>query len=237
MQVRQKPTGSLKYDPAASQSQSSAKRLRVESQMEEVIEIKDDDEEEDMTAIAQLASKKMRFEVEVKKRELRSLKGKKQEAVAKVKKFSSELEAVLESIEKEKESLKQHEKEEKSYKKEAAGYEIEIEALYRKQMDALKLKAEKRILRKGDEAAIKRSKEQGSRLEQQLDEAKLEVEKVEKEMADLPSAPGYSQDMLSLLDNQIAAKRIELECPVCFEESTPPIYTCIAQHLVCAKCR
>merc|ERR1719432_299955 len=79
--------------------------------------------------------------------------------------------------------------------------------------------------------------EHGTRLKRQREEAKLEVEKVEKEIADLPAAPGYSQDMLTLLDNQIAAKRRELECPVCFEESAPPIYTCNAQHLVCAKCR
>ena len=244
MQVRQQPTGSLKCNPGAATNedaapaatQTSSKRLREESEMEEVIEIKDD-EEEDVTAIAALASKKMKFEVEVKKAELKSLKVQKQEAVDKVKKISSELEAVQQLTEQQKESFKQHKREEKSFKKQAEGYEVEIEALYQKQMDALKLKAEKRLLAKGDEAAINMSKEQGTRLERQLDEARLEVEKVEKEIADLPSAPGYSQDMLSLLDNQIAAKRRELECPVCFEESAPPIYTCVAQHLVCAKCR
>ena len=68
-------------------------------------------------------------------------------------------------------------------------------------------------------------------------EAKLEVKKIEQEIASLPTAPGYNQDMLSLLDDQITAKRGELECPVCFEECAPPIYTCIAQHLVCAECR
>ena len=240
MQVRQEPTGSLKCNPGAAtneDAQTSSKRLREESQMEEVIEIKDDNEEEDVTAIAALASKKMKFEVEVKKAELKSLKVQKQEAVDKVRKISSELEAVQELTEQQKETLKQHKREEKSFKKQAEGYEVQIEALYQKQTDALKLKAEKRGLAKGDEAAINMSKEQGTRLERQLDEARLEVEKVEKEIADLPSAPGYSQDMLSLLDNQIAAKRRELECPVCFEESAPPIYTCVAQHLVCAKCR
>ena len=244
MQVRQEPTGSLKCNPGAATNedaapaatQTSSKRLREESEMEEVIEIKDD-EEEDVTAIAALASKKMRLEVEVKKAELKSLKVQKQEAVDKVKKISSELEAVHESTGQQKESLKQHRREEKSFKKQAEGYEVEIVALYKKQIDALKLKAEKRDLAKGDEAAISMSKEQGTRLERQLEEAKLEIEKVEKEIAYLPSAPGYSQEMLSLLDNQIAAKRRELECPVCFEECAPPIYTCIAQHLVCVKCR
>ena len=166
MQVRQEPTGSLKCNPGAATNedaapaatQTSSKRLREESEMEEVIEIKDD-EEEDVTAIAALASKKMRLEVEVKKAELKSLKVQKQEAVDKVRKISSELEAVQELTEQQKETLKQHKREEKSFKKQAEGYEVEIEALYQKQMDALKLKAEKRGLVKGDEAAITMSKE------------------------------------------------------------------------------
>jgi len=242
--VQQEPTVSLKInqgeasneDAAPLASQTTNKRLREEAQMGEVIEIKDD-EEEDVTAIAALASKKMRFEVEVKKQELKNLKVKKQEAVDKVKKISSELEAVHELTEQQKGLLKQHKGEEKSYEKQVEAFETEIEALRRKRMDASQLKAEKRLLAKDDEAAINMSKEKGTRLERQLGEAKLEIKKVEKEIADLPSAPGYNQDMLNLLDNQIAAKKRELECPVCFEEAVPPIYTCNAQHLVCVKCR
>merc|ERR1719341_1859954 len=146
--------------------------------MGEVIEIKDDEE-----AIAALASKKMRFVVEVKKQELKNLKVKKQEAVDKVKKILTELEAVHELTEQQKGLLKQHKGEEKSYEEQAAAYEIEIEALHRKHMDALKLKAEKQLLAKDDEASINMSKEKGTRLESQLGEAKLEVEKVEKEIA------------------------------------------------------
>jgi len=243
--VQQEPTVSLKCNPGEATNedavplapQTTSKRLREEAQMGEVIVIKDDEEEEDVTAITATASKKMRFEVEVKKQELKNLKVKKQEAVDKVKKISTELEAVHELTEQQKGLLKQHKGEEKSYEEQAAAYEIEIEALHRKHMDALKLKAEKQLLAKDDEAAINMSKEKGTRLESQLGEAKLEVKAVEKEIADLPNAPGYNQDMLSLLDNQIAAKRRELECPVCFEECAPPIYTCNAQHLVCAKCR
>jgi len=243
-EVQQEPTVSLKCNPGETTNedaaplarQTTSNRLREESQMGEIIEIKEE-EEEDLTAIAALASKRIRFEVEVKKQELKNLKVQKQEAVNQVKKISAELEAVHESTEHQKGLLKQHKGEEKSYKEQAEAYQIEIEALCRKLMDALKLKDEKSLLAKDDEAAISMSKEKGTMLERQLDEAKLKVEKVEKEIADLPSAPGYSPDMLSLLDNQIAAKRRELECPVCFEECATPIYTCNAQHLVCAKCR
>ena len=79
--------------------------------------------------------------------------------------------------------------------------------------------------------------EKVSRLEGRLEEVKHLIEEVEKKIADLPTAPVYSQEMLSILEKQIAVKRKELECPVCFEESAPPIYTCVAQHLICAKCR
>ena len=39
------------------------------------------------------------------------------------------------------------------------------------------------------------------------------VKKLDEQIAGLPPASGYSQDVLSLLE--IAAKRKELECPVC----------------------
>ena len=70
-----------------------------------------------------------------------------------------------------------------------------------------------------------------------LEKTNSNVKKLDKSLADLPSAHGFSQDYVSLLDDQIATRRKELECPVCFEEAAPPIYTCVAQHLVCAKCR
>ena len=74
-------------------------------------------------------------------------------------------------------------------------------------------------------------------LKEGLEKTNSNVKKLEKNLADLPSAHGFSEDYVSLLDEQIATRRKELECPVCLEEAAPPIYSCIAQHLVCAKCR
>ena len=213
----------------------SGKRLRGDPQPEDVVQISDEEEEE--TAIDELASKKMRLEVEVKKAELKSLRSQKQAAVDKVKEISSELEAVHKLIGEEKECLKQHKEEEKSYKKQAETYDIEIQALQRKRDDVLKLKAEKRRSVKGCHLNISIRELEETSLKGKLDKANLNVKKFDQEIADLPAAPGYSQDMLSLLDSQIAGKKRELECPVCFEESAPPIYTCTAQHLVCANCR
>ena len=238
----QESTGSSKSKPVeATEAKTSAKvvrsgkRLRGDPQPEDVVQISDEEEEE--TAIDELASKKMRLEVEVKKAELKSLRSQKQAAVDKVKEISSELEAVHKLIGEEKEYLKQHKEEEKSYKKQAETYDIEIQALQRKRDDVLKLKAEKRRSAKGCQLNISIRELEDTSLKGKLDEANLNVKKFDQEIADLPAAPGYSQDMLSLLDSQIAGKKRELECPVCFEVSAPPIYTCTAQHLVCANCR
>ena len=215
----------------------SGKRLRGDPQPEEIVQISDEEEEEEETAIAELASKKMRLEVEVKKAELKSLRSQKQVAVDKVKEIFSELETVRNLIGEEKECLKQYKEEEKSYKKQAETYDIEIQALKQKRDDVRKLKAEKRRSAKVCQFGINMRELEETSLEGRLSEANLNIKKFEQEIADLPAAPGYSQDMLSLLDSQIAGKRRELECPVCFEESAPPIYTCTAQHLVCASCR
>ena len=87
------------------------------------------------------------------------------------------------------------------------------------------------------QASLKRREGRMRHLKEKLEETSNSVRKLEKNLEDLPSAPGFSQDYVSLLDNQIATRRKELECPVCFDEVAPPIYTCVAQHLVCAKCR
>ena len=74
-------------------------------------------------------------------------------------------------------------------------------------------------------------------LKEGLEKTNSNVKKLEKNLADLPSAHGFSEDYVSLLDEQIATRRKELECPVCLEEAAPPIYSCVAQHLVCGNCR
>jgi len=63
------------------------------------------------------------------------------------------------------------------------------------------------------------------------------VEELQHQIKDLPEAPGYNPSMLKQLDDQISQMMDELECPVCFHECSPPIYTCEAQHLICANCR
>ena len=43
--------------------------------------------------------------------------------------------------------------------------------------------------------------------------------------------------MLDFLTNSILEKESELECPVCLETATIPIYSCQESHIICSSCR
>jgi len=46
-----------------------------------------------------------------------------------------------------------------------------------------------------------------------------------------------NMQLLDYIDNKIAAKEKELECPVCFEVASAPIFMCSDLHLICSDCR
>ena len=180
--------------------------------------------EEHVTTIAEAASKKMKLELTAKTKEMKRLVLEKEESVETMNKISAELGAVHELIGEDRGFLRKFEEEESVNQK-------RIEVLQQRNEELTRLKG-------GRHTAVKLGEEKVLRLERQHEEAKVRIVEVEKKIADLPTATAdYSQEMLSILEKQIAVKRRELECPICFEESTPPIYTCVAQHLICAKCR
>ena len=113
----------------------------------------------------------------------------------------------------------------------------QIRDLQKRKEKELLLKIEVQKSVKASQAKISQKEEEEKNLKLRHEEAKEEVKKVEEEIIKLPSAPGYSQEVLDLINNQIDSKKADLECPVCFEECSPPIYTCQAQHPVCASCR
>ena len=43
--------------------------------------------------------------------------------------------------------------------------------------------------------------------------------------------------LLEYIDSKIEAKEKELECPVCFEVASVPIFCCDDQHIICSDCR
>ena len=46
-----------------------------------------------------------------------------------------------------------------------------------------------------------------------------------------------TKEQVKSLEAQISGMSLELECPVCFNVCSPPIYMCLAQHPVCSGCR
>ena len=196
-----------------------------------------DGEEKEEKEIVELARKKMRLEVEVKKKEMNGLKQKKEAAFDKATQLCSELEEVQKFIDAEKESLEQLKREEKSSREKVESFELQIIEL-RRRIDAERsLELEKQLLVERSQNKISQKTKEEDILKRRYEEAKEELKKVEEAIVVLPSALGYSPDMLELLDKQIIAKRAELGCFVCLEECSPPIYTCQAQHPICANCR
>merc|ERR1719318_2407039 len=65
----------------------------------------------------------------------------------------------------------------------------------------------------------------------------LAGESVVKKNEDLASEnKKHKDDMKSFLDKSISAKEALLECPVCYQTASPPIYKCSMEHLLCNKC-
>ena len=73
----------------------------------------------------------------------------------------------------------------------------------------------------------------------------IEISSDDEETEDMmkPKKTAATEENLSTkalaeaLEKQISSMSVELECPVCLNECSPPIFTCLAQHPVCAECR
>jgi len=200
------------------------------SPVPKITEARDHEQEEDVGKIAQQASKKMKLEVSAKVREMESLKFQREAAVQKGKLISSAIESTQNVLDQDREILRMHEAGEQFDKKRLERINKEREGIM------MTLAARQSVIQQY-QSSVRGREERTRKLKEKLEETNTNVKKFEKNLADLPSAPGFSQDVVSLLDNQIAAKRKELLCPVCLEEAVPPIYSCVAQHLVCANCR
>ena len=90
------------------------------------------------------------------------------------------------------------------------------------------------------------------KLENFLDEAAAEIEEtkkgLEKEVTEFKvqlgesgspksEAEPESLELLSEYNSLIESRGKELECPVCLEVASPPLFCCEDQHLICSQCR
>ena len=164
-----------------------------------------------MTRIAELATRKMNLEVGAKMKEMEDLKAQKEMAKEELKHISSELDQVCRFVAQERIIVSKHEKERTSDQQKIE----KLKELVKKLEDG---QSARQIVILKHQAAIKEKEAQRANLKAKFEEVENNVKKLDEQIAGLPSSLGYSQDVLSLLNVQIAAKRKELECPVCFEE-------------------
>ena len=201
------------------------------------LEANEDIPDEDEVNIFKAASQKMRLEVAAKTSELKGLRSRKENAVENLQNISSQMTAVQRKIEEHGEVLEQYEKEEEADRRRLEALELEIQERKYRKKELLRVKEARQVMIRGRLILLNRRKNEEISLGVQCQSTLRQINSAEQQIANLPNASGYSQEKLQELEDQIAAKKSELECPVCYEEAAPPIYTCVAQHLVCAKCR
>ena len=72
---------------------------------------------------------------------------------------------------------------------------------------------------------------------QEVLDSKRQLIELEEDLEALPTEMGYNQQRLQLLEKQINALQKDLECPICLNPCTSPIFSCPSQHPVCSTCR
>merc|ERR1719300_961643 len=79
-----------------------------------------------------------------------------------------------------------------------------------------------------------------SQLEKEIEDIKVRQEKHRsQEMAKnkIKKLQPENLRLLEYIDSKIEAKEKELECPVCLEVASVPIFCCDDQHIICSDCR
>jgi len=96
-------------------------------------------------------------------------------------------------------------------------------------------------LREMDE--LKMSKDSASYLfretKETINEVELEISKLDAEMgstAAIDISSNKTDSLKEILMEVITQKEEDLQCPVCYLVSPPPLYKCTREHLICSKC-
>merc|ERR1719507_1164714 len=91
------------------------------------------------------------------------------------------------------------------------------------------------------EAEVAENKQSKRQLEGVIGSLKARIDalaKVGTNTADtVDKAKLETQRFLENINKRIEDKETDLECPVCMEVSTSPIFSCDEQHIICSDCR
>ena len=97
-----------------------------------------------------------------------------------------------------------------------------------------KLSTKKKDIERVISSLIYKTKHELSFLETEVKSLKDKLPQPEKKPA---SPKPQSISLLAFINRKISSKEGELECPVCLEEASSPIFMCSQLHLVCSSCR
>jgi len=119
--------------------------------------------------------------------------------------------------------------------------ETEIQSFEKKLKE---VKREKLFLKDQRDGAIMKR----SRKREELGSLQVKIAKIEEEIKETFVVAGErlsrrneelvenNTAMKEFLRETISKKESGLECPVCFHTSSPPIYKCVKEHLICSNC-
>ena len=83
--------------------------------------------------------------------------------------------------------------------------------------------------------------EKCSSIETNIKDLRSKLSKTSRAIENLPNEEVTpvepNKQLLDFIDKQIADKEKDLECPVCLEVASAPIFMCSEQHLICTNCR
>ena len=221
----------------ADESNISVRVEGEESNNESLVILETDEElpDKDEVNILKAVSQKMKLEVNAKNQELKGLRARKEKAIKDLHSITSKISAVQKKTERKREYLELDQQEEVADRRRLEALEQEIQERKYRKKELLKVMEQRQARMRHQTAVINWRKARETRLENQRQNALEQIRIAEEQIADLPNATGYSHKKLDELEVQIADKKSELECPVCFEEAVPPILQyspCVAQHLV-----
>merc|ERR1712130_1098971 len=91
------------------------------------------------------------------------------------------------------------------------------------------------------EAEIDENKQSKKQLQEEIGSLQARIDALSKDGTNMSDAVNKAkletQRFLQNINKKIEDKESDLECPVCLEVSSSPIFSCDEQHIICSDCR